>query len=58
MLDLLRDVVAGSFLLNDSMKLGSHFELTVMEDEERFVGADSHTIWEAFREWAADDLLP
>ncbi|KAH6638506.1 hypothetical protein C7974DRAFT_161761 [Boeremia exigua] len=32
------------------------FELTVMEDEQRFAGADSHTIREAFREWVAGDL--
>jgi hypothetical protein len=61
MLDLLLDVVAGSLPPNDLMKtveLGSHFKSTVMEDGERFAGADSHTIREAFREWVADDLPP
>jgi hypothetical protein len=29
-----------------------------MEDEERFTGADSHTIRKAFREWVANDLPP
>jgi hypothetical protein len=61
MLRLLRDTVAGSLSLNDlkePVKLDAPFELTVMDNEERFAGADSHTIREAFREWVADDLPP
>ncbi|KAF2995036.1 hypothetical protein E8E13_000539 [Curvularia kusanoi] len=32
--------------------------MTVMEDKERFAGADTHTIREAFQEWVIDDLPP
>jgi hypothetical protein len=61
MLGLLRDTAAGYLPPNELRKpvgLDPQFELTVMEDEERFAGADSHTIREAFREWVADDLPP
>jgi hypothetical protein len=61
LLGLLQDTVS-EFLppnnLKKHVKSDSHFELTVMEDEERFASADSHTIREAFREWVADDLPP
>jgi hypothetical protein len=64
MLSLLRDIAARPMpgsrpspffptVLSDPQ-----FELTVIEDEERFAGADSHTIRDAFREWVADDLPP
>jgi hypothetical protein len=61
MLGLLRDAVARSLPSNnlkEPVKVDPQFELTVMEDEERFAGADSHTIREAFREWVAEDLPP
>jgi hypothetical protein len=64
MLSLLRDIAArpvpgfGPNALFPTMLSDPHFELTVMEDEERFAGADSHTIREAFREWVAHDLPP
>jgi hypothetical protein len=47
LLGLLQDRVLGFLLLNDlkkPVKSDSHFELTVIEDEERFTGADLHTI--------------
>lgn len=61
MLRLLRDTVGGSLgmdNLKDAKKVDPQFEMTVMEDEERFADADSHTIREAFREWVYDDLPP
>jgi hypothetical protein len=61
MLGMIRDTVAGSLPpkdLKEPVQLDPRFELTVMEDEERFSNADSHTIREAFREWVADDLPP
>lgn len=47
---------AGEF--EGARKIGPQFELTIMEDEKRFAGADSHSIREAFREWVADNLPP
>jgi hypothetical protein len=61
LLGLFQDRVSGFLPPNDlkkPVKSDSHFELTVIEDEERFTGADSHTIREAFREWVAEDLPP
>ncbi|KAF2997909.1 hypothetical protein E8E13_004611 [Curvularia kusanoi] len=39
-------------------ELDRSFQLTVMEDEKRLSGADSHTIRKEFREWVAHDLPP
>jgi hypothetical protein len=64
MLSLLRDIAArpvpgsGPNAFFPTVLSDPHFELTVIEDEERFAGADSHTIREAFREWVAHDLPP
>jgi hypothetical protein len=33
-------------------------ELTIIEDETSFAGADSHTVRDAFRTWVAEDLTP
>jgi hypothetical protein len=41
-----------------SIKVDPDYELTVIEDEERFAGADTHTIRDAFQKWVADDLPP
>lgn len=57
MLDLLRPTDA-ELLPKQPWQLDPPFELTAIEDEKRFAGADSHTIQEAFREWVADDLPP
>jgi hypothetical protein len=40
------------------IKVDPDYELTVIEDKERFAGADTHTIREAFQEWVAADLPP
>ncbi|OSS52633.1 hypothetical protein B5807_02566 [Epicoccum nigrum] len=40
------------------IKVDPDYELTVIEDEERFTGADTHTIRDAFQEWVAADLPP
>ena len=40
------------------IKVDPDYELTVIEDEQKFAGADTHTIRDAFREWVADDLPP
>lgn len=40
------------------VKVDPNYELTVIEDEERFAGADTHTIRDAFQEWVAGDLPP
>jgi hypothetical protein len=61
LLGLLQDTISEFLPLNEfkkPVKSDSHFELKVIGDEERFAGADSHIIWEAFREWVADDLPP
>jgi hypothetical protein len=57
MLGLLRPRNPG-ILPKQPWQLDPPFELTVMKDEERFAGADSHTIREAFREWVANNLPP
>lgn len=60
MLGLLRDTVTKTPHQSSSfirpVQSDPQFEPTVMEDEQRFAGADSHTIREAFQEWVADDL--
>ena len=63
MLGLLRETVTKprSYLTSSlyrPLKVDPGYELTVMEDEKRFAGADTHTIRDAFREWVADDLPP
>ncbi len=57
MLDMLRPSQSGLFP-KQPWQLDPPFQLTVIEDEERFAGADSHTIREAFRQWVAKDLPP
>jgi hypothetical protein len=61
MLEEIRDAVAETLSQENSKepeKLLPYFVLTVMEDESRFAGADSHTIRQAFRNWVAEDLPP
>lgn len=61
MLEQIRNAVAETLSLENARepeKLLQHFELTVMEDEKRFAGADSHSIRQVFHEWVAEDLPP
>lgn len=65
MMSLLRDTITrpdtfemSSTPFHPNTRTDPRYELTIMEDEERFAGADSHTIREAFREWVAYDLPP
>ena len=53
----IRDRIAKS-LPKEPWQSNPPFELTVIEDEEKFAGADSHTIRDAFRQWVASDLPP
>lgn len=51
MLSLLRDTVAGSYPpkdLKEPAELNLVFELTAVEDEERFADADWHIVQEIF----------
>lgn len=41
-----------------SEMLRRHFQLTVVDDEKRFSGAEYETILHAAREWAAEDVIP